>query len=124
MRLSAVLLGALAGRAVTADFNPGSTLHVVYGDGASSLTSASRTVVIRELHGATRALLSTTALPTAPAGAHRPCTMYLNGAEYVGGLARSSDGRFVVLACLGCAPGSTVATAGCPRVVARVHDDA
>ena len=65
-------------------------------------------------------MLLTLPLPVAPSGANRACTLYSGTGPAVGDVQRSSDGAFLTLGCFGCAVGSTAATAGCPRVVARV----
>ena len=65
-------------------------------------------------------VLLTLPLPVTPSGANRACTLYSGTGPAVGDVQRSSDGAFLTLGCFGCAVGSTAATAGCPRVAARV----
>jgi hypothetical protein len=133
MRLSILLIFALLARGSGQPgiFKPTSLLIVTHGNGALPNT-ASRPVSIHEVGPPYTSLATqlrrTITLPVAAAGAHLPCTLYSAGTHanssyttpYVGSLSRSSDGRFALLGCLGCGVGSTLATAGCPRVVARI----
>ena len=129
MRAASLLL--LAARAGAGIFKPTSLLVVTHGNGAL-LNTASRPVLVHEVAPPYTSLASqlvrTISLPTVTSGSQLACTLYSSGTHanasyitpYVGHLSRSSDGRFAALGCLGCPVGSTLATASCPRVVARI----
>ncbi|MDB4946281.1 MAG: uncharacterized protein JWP97_5815 [Labilithrix sp.] len=94
--------------------------------GGGALTSASTAVFLENHTLSSGAITKTTALPIAPAGAQNAFTLRGTGTTE-GGLARSVDGNFLVLAGYGAAPGvatiNTSTSALVPRVVARVAKD-
>jgi hypothetical protein len=118
-------------------FTAGAIAYVVHGTtevNALAPTTASRPVSILELDASTGIDLRSResgGLPVVASGGHWPCTLYappfatyFNASwfvNFVGALSRSTNGRFLTMACFGCAVGSTKdSPAGCPRVVARV----
>ncbi len=105
-----------------AAFSTGNLVVVRVGDGAAALTNAAAAVFLDELTTA-GTLVQSLALPTAISGANRALTLS-GSATSEGGLSRSTDGRYLLLAGYDAAPGTAAVTsttsATTPRVIARV----
>ncbi|MFY9342823.1 MAG: hypothetical protein WAT39_10060 [Planctomycetota bacterium] len=119
--LASLLLTATA----AAQIIPGNLVLVRVGDGTAALTNASTAVFLDE-YTAAGTFVQTIALPTATSGLHKPCTCS-GTATSEGGLTQSADGRFLIVAGYGVAPGgasvASSASAAVNRVCARIGLD-
>jgi len=111
--------------AATAQFTPGNLVVTRVGTGAASLTNASTAVFLDEYTpGGT--LVQSVALPTAASGSNLPFATS-GSATSEGQLTQSADGRFLIAAGYGIAPGTasiaSSLSASVPRVIARVGLD-
>jgi hypothetical protein len=121
----AAFAAALTPSLVLAQIAPGNLVVVRVGDGVNPLSSAAQPVFLDE-YTPTGALIQSVALPTAPSGANLPlCNS--GSATSEGHLNLSADGRYLVHAGYGTAPGTAsvagTSSATTPRVVARVALD-
>jgi hypothetical protein len=118
-------LAALAGSLLPAQIQPGHVVVARVGDGTATLSNASTAVFLDE-YTATGTFVQTIALPTSGSGAQRPLTCS-GTATSEGALTQSADGRFLVLAGYGIAPGgasvASSVSSSVPRVVGRVALD-
>lgn len=98
---------------------PTELIVVRVGDGATSLSGSAAPVFLERRALADGALLSTLALPTAPAGANHPLTLSGNQSSE-GGLTLSQDRRLLAIGGYQAAPGDPTSSANDPRVVAVI----
>jgi hypothetical protein len=123
--LACLVIASLAGSVQSANLTPGNLVVVRLGTGAAPLTSAATAVFLDEYTPA-GVLVQTLALPTAASGSQQP---FANSgtASSEGYLSLSVDGRYLLQAGYGAAPGlasiASTASATTPRVVARIAMD-
>lgn len=120
--LTAILLLAVA---AAAQITPGHVVVTRIGTGAAALTNGSTATFLDE-YTAAGAFVQTVALPTTGNGTQKALTNS-GTATSEGGLTQSVDGRFLVLAGYGVAPGgasvANSASSVVPRVIARIALD-
>lgn len=124
-RFSLLLAAVALATTAPAQITPGNLVAVRVGTGATALTNASTAVFLDEFTtGGT--LVQSVPLPTAASGLHKPVTCS-GTATSEGGLTQSADGRFLLLAGYGIAPGgasvASSASSSVNRVCARIGLD-
>lgn len=114
--MAAGTLGALS--SLAAPFTPGNIVVARVGDGSAALTTAAAAVYLDEYTPA-GALVQSIALPTSVSGNNRILTASGTTTTELS-LTRSSDGRYLVLAGYGAAPGTPSIATSPTNEVARV----
>ncbi|MBF9220950.1 T9SS type A sorting domain-containing protein [Hymenobacter ruricola] len=109
-----------------APFTPGNLVVLRVGDGAASLTSAATPAYLQEYTPA-GVLVQTIPLPTATSGNNRSLTV-AGSSSTDGGMTRSANGAYLVLAGYDAAPGTAAVagldpSTGANRIVGRVAAD-
>lgn len=109
----------------TAQFTPGNLVVTRIGTGAAALNNASTAVFLDE-YTPGGVFVQTVALPTAASGSNLPFATS-GSATSEGLLTQSADGRFLIAAGYGIAPGTasiaSSTSASVPRVIARIGLD-
>ncbi len=116
--LSLLVQGLLRPAAVAAPFTPGNIVVARIGDGSAALNTAAAAVFLDE-YTPSGTLVQSIAMPTAVTGNNRILTVSGNATSELA-LARTADGRSLVLAGYGAAPGYTAVTASTAADVVRV----
>ena len=117
--LTAGLVALQAASALANPFTPGNIVIARVGDGSASIANSAATAVFLDEYTSAGVLVQTVALPTSVSSTGRSLTVAGNAPAELG-LARTGNGRNLVLAGYGAVPGTAAVATSLATDVARV----